>query len=186
VRQWSLLPVALAIAVAAARAAEDYSVETERRGERVDVRARAAIAAPADLVWRVITDYERLPRFIPGVARSVVRERRGNRLVLEQTGEARFFIFTYPIEVTLEVVEWPLDWISSRAVGGNVRRMNARYEIHPDPERGGVLLRYFGAIEPDFFLPPVIGTAALRGTVEEQFAAMVAEIERRAAGGEAK
>jgi len=45
-----------------------------------------------------------------------------------------------------------------------------------------VLLRYFGEIEPDFKLPPLIGVAALRSTVTEQFTAMVAEIERRAAG----
>ena len=81
----------------------------------------------------------------------------------------------------LEVLESPPDWIASRGVGGNVRRMSGRYEIHPEPARGWIVLRYFGAIEPDFDLPPLIGVAALRGTIEEQFLAMVAEIERRAA-----
>ena len=57
-----------------------------------------------------------------------------------------------------------------------------RSEIQPDADHGTVLLRYFGEIEPDFKLPPLIGVAALRSTVTEQFTAMVAEIERRAAG----
>jgi hypothetical protein len=61
-----------------------------------------------------------------------------------------------------------------------VRRMTGRYEIQPDAEHGAVLLRYAGQIEPDFALPPLIGVAALRSTVTEQFTAMVAEIERRA------
>jgi hypothetical protein len=61
--------------------------------------------------------------------------------------------------------------------------MTGRYELHPaaSAQRNGILLRYEGEIEPDFYLPPIIGVAALRGMVEEQFAAMVAEIERRAA-----
>ncbi|OGA10346.1 MAG: hypothetical protein A3D95_09220 [Betaproteobacteria bacterium RIFCSPHIGHO2_12_FULL_69_13] len=188
-RQWRMLHVAMLLAAAhsaGGRAAEDFSVEAERRGERVDVRAQAAVAAPVDVVWGVITDYERLPRFIPGVAKSVVRSRGGNRLVLEQSGEARFFIFSFPIEVTLEVAERPRESVSSRAVAGNVKSMSGRYEIHPDQARGMVWLCYFGAIEPDFYLPPLVGMAALRGTIEEQFAAMVAEIERRAAGGAGK
>lgn len=180
-RLWRSCCVALALVAAQGHAADDVLVQAEREGEMVAVRARASIRAPAPLVWQVLTEYERLPQFVPGIRRSVVRSRQGNRLLVEQSGEARFLIFSFPIEVTLEVLESPPDWITSRGVGGNVRRMTGRYEIHPEPARGWIVLRYFGAIEPDFDLPPLIGVAALRGTIEEQFLAMVAEIERRAA-----
>jgi hypothetical protein len=40
--------------------------------------------------------------------------------------------------------------------------------------------RYSGELEPGFGLPPIIGTLAVRTMVEQQFGAMVAEIERRA------
>jgi hypothetical protein len=89
-------------------------------------------------------------------------------------------VFSFPIEVRLEITEGAPDWVASRAVSGNLRRMSGRYDIQPDA-RGRVLLRYTGVIEPDFELPPLIGTAALRSMVEQQFMAMVAEIERRAA-----
>jgi len=185
VQPWSIswvVAVLLAVQVAPGRAAEDLSVEAERRGERVAVQARALISAPVAVVWEVLTDYEHLPRFIPGIAKSVVRSRDDSRLLVEQSGEARFLVFSFPIEVRLEVTERPPQSISSRAVAGNVRRMSGRYEIQPDAERGTVLLRYVGEIEPDFELPPLIGVAALRSTATEQFTAMVAEIERRAAG----
>src|SRR6266850_3298466 len=184
VQPWGIscvVAVLLAVQAAPGRAAEDLSVEAERRGERVEVRARALITAPAAVVWEVLTDYEHLPRFIPGIAKSVVRLRDGGRLLVEQSGEARFLFFSFPIEVQLEVTERPPRSISSRAVAGNVRRMTGRYEIQPDADRGTVLLRYLGEIEPDFELPPLIGVAALRRTAAEQFTAMVAEIERRAA-----
>lgn len=161
-------------------AAEDVRVEAERVGEGVEVWARALIAAPQPLVWEVLTDYEQLPNFIPGIAKSVVRSRQGGRVMVDQSGEARFLVFSFPINIRLEVTEGAPDWVASRAVSGNLRRMNGRYDIQPDA-RGGVLLRYSGVIEPDFELPPLIGTAALRSMVEQQFMAMVAEIERRAA-----
>ena len=187
------MAVALLAAAYAApgSAADDVSIEAERRGDSVEVRAHALIAAPVALVWQVLTDYEHLPSFIPGLAKSVVRERQGNQLMIEQTGEARFLVFSFPIEVRYEVIESPPEWISSRAVGGNLRRMNGRYELQPAPARtgrpaSGVILRYQGEIQPNFELPPVIGLVALRSMVEQQFTAMVAEIERRAAPGALK
>jgi ribosome-associated toxin RatA of RatAB toxin-antitoxin module len=188
--QWRGSSMAFALIAAAYAApgsgADDVSVEAERRGTSVEIHARALIAAPPGLVWEVLTDYERLPGFIPGIAKSVVRERQGNRLVLEQTGEARFLMFSFPIDLRSEVIESPPDWVSSRAVGGNLRRMNGRYELRPAPAgvqaaHGRMLLRYEGEIEPDFELPPLLGLVALRSMVEQQFTAMVAEIERRAA-----
>jgi hypothetical protein len=87
-------------------------------------------------------------------------------------------VFSYPIEVRLEVLESPTDSIVSRAIEGNLKRMNGRYELRNSG--GGVQLRYSGELEPGFGLPPIIGTLAVRTMVEQQFGAMVAEIERRA------
>lgn len=181
IRSLALTPLLLALA-AQAQTAPDFMVEASVEGGRVEVRARAALAAPVELVWQVISDYERLPQFVPGIARSVVLARSGDRVLVEQSGEARFLVFSVPIEVRLEVLEWPPEWIASRAVAGNLKSMSGRYEIHPDPG-GGVLLRYFGVMEPEFDLPPLVGAAILRAMAEEQFAAMVREIRRRAAGG---
>jgi len=179
-----IAPLGLAVLLAAAPQAcaqADFSVEAVRRGDAVEVRAHALLDAPVQLVWQVISDYERLPQFVPNLRRSVVIARNGNQLLVEQSGEARFAFFSVPIEVRLEVIEQPPDWIASRAVAGNLRRMSGRYELYPDPARGSVQLRYFGAIEPGFELPPIVGVAALRSSVEQQFEAMVQEILRRAA-----
>lgn len=181
---WRIPCIALALLAAqagAAEAAEDLSVAVERRGSLFAVRARAIVAAPVTLVWQVLTDYERLPQFIPGISSSVVLLRSADRVLVEQHGEARFLVFSIPIEVRYEVQESPPYWIASRAVGGNLRRMSSRYDLNPNAARPGVQLDYTGEIEPDFELPPLVGPFALRSMVEEQFTAMVDEIERRAA-----
>ena len=147
----------------------------------MEVRAQATLAATPRLVWDVLTDYEALPRFIPGLSKSVVRERSPGRVLLEQAGDARFLVFSFPIDVRLEVTENAPHWISSRAVAGNLHRMTGRYDVVPGTKGDGCTLLYRGLLEPDFPLPPIVGLAAMRSMVEEQFAAMVAEIERRAA-----
>jgi carbon monoxide dehydrogenase subunit G len=175
----NLLAAILSLRIAFAAAADDVSVDVDRNGSSFAVQATATIGAPVAVVWEVLTDYDHLARFIPGLSLSSVNLRSGHRLQLEQKGEARFLIFSYPIEVVLEVVESPRSSISSRAIGGNLRRMNGRYDVKNSGS--GVSLRYTGELEPAFELPPIIGTLAVRSMVEEQFGAMVAEIERRAA-----
>jgi carbon monoxide dehydrogenase subunit G len=176
-----LLAALLALEVALAGAAQDLSVEVKRDGASFDIRAAATVAAPLATVWEVLTDYEHLAGFIPGLSQSTVELRAANRVLVEQKGEARFLVFSFPMEVRLEVLESPSDSITSRAVGGNLKRMRGRYDLKSVD--GGILLRYSGEMEPDFELPPVIGTLAVRTMAEEQFAALVAEIERRAALG---
>ena len=182
---WRIPSLAVALFAAAhaapGSAAQDVEIEAQRQGESVEIKAHALLAAPAALVWEVLTDYERLPGFIPGIAKSVVRERQGNMLLIEQTGAARFLFFSFPIEVRYQVTERPPQWVESRSVGGNLKRMNGRYDLEPGAEPLTIRLRYHGLIEPDFQLPPFVGVAALRSMAEEQFTAMVAEIERRAA-----
>lgn len=178
-RRFVAIVLLAAGAAAAALAAAPVQVEARRASGGLEIRAQAFVAAPSSVVWQVLTDYEHLPRFIPGITRSVVRERRDNRVVVEQTGEARFLLFTFPVEVTYEVIEAPQGSVSSRAIAGNLKRMSGRYDI--ETEGGGCRLRYAGFVDPDFDVPDILEAAALRAMVEEQFAAMVAEIERRSA-----
>lgn len=175
----NLLAALFTLQAAVASGADDLWVDVDRNGTSFDVHAVATVLAPIATVWQVLTDYDNLARFIPGLSRSAVQARSANRVVVEQKGEARFLVFSYPIEVQLEVVESPTDSIVSRAIEGNLKRMSGRYELRSSG--GGIQLRYTGELEPGFDLPPIVGTLAVRTMVEEQFAAMVAEIERRAA-----
>ena len=162
-----------------ALAAEEFSVESERNGEQVEIRARALIAASPSEVWRVISDYASLEHFIPGMVHSRVLLREGNRVRVAQRGDLSFLFLSYPFEVELDVFEEPFERIVSRALRGNVRRMDGRYELHADVSRAGVWLFYSGTIEPESDVPLIIGMIALRAAVRDQFAAMVQEIERR-------
>lgn len=163
----------------ASHAGGEIKVDAMRKGEFINVRAHASIEAPLSVIWTTLTDYDRLPEFIPGLRRSKVTARRGNTVTVEQSGEARFLMFTFPIDVTLEAVEKPPSSIQVRAVSGNLRHFEGGYYVEPDPAGTGMVLRWEGNIIPDVSLPPLIGEVVMRMRIEDQFTGMVREIERR-------
>jgi ribosome-associated toxin RatA of RatAB toxin-antitoxin module len=157
--------------------AADVSVRTTRQGDTFRIEASADLAADVQSVWRVLTDYNGLPRFIPGMNSSHVVSRSDNQVIIEQKGEIQLLFFTFPMEVKLAAEEFPYRTITSRAVAGNFKEMRNAYQIEV---RGAIVrLRYSGSMTPDFAVPPLIGTMAVRHKVERQFGAMVDEIERR-------
>jgi ribosome-associated toxin RatA of RatAB toxin-antitoxin module len=174
------LLAALAMAAAVARAADDFSVETTRRGEAVEVICRATLQASRDLIWQTLTDYNRLADFVPGMLRSRVLEVRGPTAIVEQVGEARFLLFSFPIEVTVASTERPPDGIEVQLLKGNLKRLAGAYRIEP-LEQGRYVLHWRGILEPETPMPPLIGELVMRSSISDQFQGMVREIERREA-----
>ena len=85
--------------------------------------------------------------------------------------------FSFPMQVRLEIEEYPYERIFSRAIEGNFKEMFGAYTLEARGRR--LLLRYTGTLTPDFSIPPLIGTILVRNTVKKRFSAMVDEILRR-------
>src|SRR4051812_47011950 len=120
-RLFPLACLVLACGLSTAWGAEDLTVEALRKGEFIEVRAQATVDASLSVIWTTLTDYERLPEFIPGLKKSKVVSRRGTTVIVEQSGEARFLVFAFPIDVTLESQEHPPASIQVRALSGTLR-----------------------------------------------------------------
>ena len=174
----TILILALAFCVPVTAAAQQVSIETSGEGDVVTVRASAEMQVDPRIVWDVISDYDHLAEFISDMNGSRVVQRDGDKVLVEQTGEFGLLFFRQPVEVTLSVVESPMRRIVARAVGGNLREMEGRYELENLPT-GTVRLLYEGRVVPDFPVPPIIGTMVVRSVLSRQFTAMVKEIMRR-------
>lgn len=158
----------------------DFDVKAVRNGERFDVEASAEFEAGVELAWAVLTDYDHLAEFIPGMKQSRVVSRESQAVVVDQSGEASLLFFTFPIQVRLAIEEQPFDRIESRAISGNFRELSGSYRLEKRGKR--LLLGYSGRMTPDFAIPPLIGTLLVRNTVARRFRAMVDEILKRQSG----
>ena len=177
-RDWMKFPVLwlCLLVLPAAGMAADISVQTTRHGDRFEVEATAQIDADVADAWKVLTDYDRLAEFIPGMLESRIVSRNGSSVVVDQRGETSLLFLTFPMRVRLAIEEQPYERIVSTAISGNFKEMYGAYYLQA--RDAGMRLRYEGKFTPDFGFPPLLGTLIVRATVERRFSAMVREIEK--------
>jgi ribosome-associated toxin RatA of RatAB toxin-antitoxin module len=182
VRAWlALFPLLLSCFAAAAGAAEPR-FDARWSGEAIDLTGRADVPADVETAWRVLTDYDAYPRFIPDLAVSRTLSRAGGSAVVEQRGDARWLLFRQPLAVTFTVMETAPSLVRSRAVSPSFRDLESRYELQPLPG-GGVRLEYSGRFVPAAGALRSIDLAAARANLGRQFEALVREMTRQATDG---
>lgn len=93
----------LALSTPAARASERLFVRED--GGTYSIRARFSVEAPVTTVWAVLSDYERIADFVPGVQSSRVKDRADDHLVVEQELKAGFLLFTKRSRLKLRIEE---------------------------------------------------------------------------------
>lgn len=67
------------------------------------VAARFRVPHPACVAFAVLTDYEQIPRFMPDVRTSIVRERFPGGALVEQEAVARIMLFSKRVHLLLDV-----------------------------------------------------------------------------------
>jgi hypothetical protein len=182
--------------------ADSVKVDVRRSGRRFDATAVLDLSADAETVWETITDYEALPRFMPGIRACRVIERNAvakdvEHLVVEQLGEFRFLLFAQPMTVLLNVEHQHLRVAEAKAVrfelgllkGRAIDVFEGRYELLAASGRRSnarVQLRYTAVIGLRLPPPPSIGSMAVRQNLAAQLEAVAAEVARRSRGPQAK
>lgn len=132
---------------------------SEERGT-YSVTARFEVPQPPGVVLAVLSDYEQIPRFMPEVRRSVVRERQDEGMVVEQEAVSKFMMFRKTVHLLLEVTHIA-DTI--RFVDRSARSFK-RYEgaWRATPRGNGTLVTYELSARPDFDVPEFILKRLLR------------------------
>ncbi|MGE5624667.1 MAG: SRPBCC family protein [Bacillota bacterium] len=171
------LCLALYLASGPVAAAQFYSLQVSHDDGVYRMVADIHLAAPPEQVYKVLTDYAHLSRISPSVVKSSLVQRLDAATALVYT-DTRVCIFIYcrharelqrivqlsPEDLSAEVVPKPENNIKSGSA-----------LLHVEAERGGTRLHWELAIEPGFWVPPLIGPVLLSGSLR-------AEGERSAAG----
>ncbi|HJV27194.1 MAG TPA: SRPBCC family protein [Aromatoleum sp.] len=174
---WLLLAPAGVRSDEAVPAIEDRQVHVERsrHGFSVDLQMHAPVSP--SLAWAVLTDFDHMAAFVPNLKSSRIVEHGENTLKVNQSGTARYGIVTIDFESVRDIRLIPEREIRSHGVGGNFKHMEST--MHLEPEADGTRLQYHADVEPEFWLPPLIGPAAVRHETAEQFSAILQEMVRR-------
>ena len=174
-RRIALLLVALAASPTVA--AGDVTTQVEREDSVLHVHSTITAEASAVTCYATIADLDHLAEFVPGLRSSRIVSPPGGPIELRQVGEARAGPFGVTLDVTLAVRLEPPRQIEFRRIAGNLLQMEGSWTVSGSDQ--GCVVEYRAAMEPDFWVPPLIGPVLMRRKVDEQMAGVVAEIERR-------
>ncbi len=154
----------------------ETTVEVTRSGKIFIIEAVSRIDAGRDEAWAVLTDYAGYVHFVPGM--TVSRRLSDEPLRIEQHGKFGVMFFNKDVYAMLEVTETPSARIYFHSLEGNLRTLETQVDIDVDGDR--VVVTYRSIIEPDFWVPPLIGTALIRTAIRRRLEAVADEVIWRA------
>jgi ribosome-associated toxin RatA of RatAB toxin-antitoxin module len=177
----ALLCVVTTIAVGARTDDSELRPTVTVREDRgvYSVHARFVVPEQPAIALAVLTDYERIPQFMPGVETSVVIERGADRAVIEQEAVSRLMMFTKRVYLRLEIVEGP-DTLRFRDRSG---RSFARYEGKWELCGGnhGTWISYELTAQPAFDVPEFLLKRLLKRDAVQMIDSLRREIGSRPA-----
>ncbi len=158
----------------------DVSVQRIRTeaGNVYEVNAHGEVAAAPAAVWRILTDYERMPEFVPDLQRAHVLSRSGDQALLEQFGVAHFLFFRHDIHLVVQIREQPISQIDISLVGGDMKVYNCNWRLVPVPATGGTRVVFSSTVAPKFYVPGMLGSNLIRSDIEKMMAAVMARLDR--------
>lgn len=83
------------------------------------------------------------------------------------------------IHLVVRVTEHPFSALDVALVSGNMKHYASHWELEPVQRKAGTRIAYRASLEPDFFVPLLLGRAMVQADVQKTLTAVMAEIERR-------
>ena len=170
--------VAVWIIIAATLSAgdgEDVRVQEEKG--TYHVTAAFEVKQTPETAFAVLTDYEQVPKFMPDVRTSIVRERTPERIVLEQEAVAKLMFFSKKVQLLLEVQETPATITFKDTSGKSFERYEGTWTLAAHEDRTDI--RYTLTAKPTFSVPKFILTKLLKRDAGRMIEGLRAEMAKR-------
>jgi len=173
-----LTVLALAVVGTTLRAATpDDQISVRETDGTFEVAATFAVSRSTSVVAAVLTDYVRIPHYMPEVRSSQLIERRDDRAVIEQEAVARFLMFSKRVHLILEVEETPLTIAFKDRCGQSFERYEGTWSM---AEKGAeTRVSYRLTAKPVFDVPGWLLSRLLKRDASEMIERLRAEIAAR-------
>jgi hypothetical protein len=156
-------------------------VKVEREAGSIRVEAQMSVSVDPGTAWGVLTDYNHLSEFMPDVRESRVVSEPHEPIRVAQKGLSG--LFRVPIDLVLEVEESLCSKVTFKSIKGNVKQLRGEWRIAGS--QSPVAILYAAHLEPEFWVPPLLGPVLIRHDVEAQMRGLAREMIRRRERGTA-
>jgi carbon monoxide dehydrogenase subunit G len=142
------------------------------------VAASFDVPDPPAVAFAVLTDYDAIPRFLPDVKTSVVRERTGGRAIVEQQAVARMLMFSKRVHLVLEITEAPHSIRFIDRCADSFVHYEGSWRLVR--RGGGTEIHYALSAQPSFDVPEFILKRLLKRDADRMIARLTREMASRA------
>jgi len=164
---------------AVADVSDPVTVSVAREGEQLLFVAEFRVPVGVRTAWAVLTDFEHMPQFLPGLKESHVLSQAGKLLTVKQRGESTVGLLPVEYE-SLRVVDLkPYRSIRSRTLKSSLGSVEGLTRLTPEG-RSLTLVQYSASAIPDSSLAALVPSSYLKDGLKAQFQAMREEMLRRA------
>jgi ribosome-associated toxin RatA of RatAB toxin-antitoxin module len=154
----------------AAGAAEAPDVSVRLAGSGIEVSGSVVLPIKPCAAYAMLTDYDNLPKFIPGLLSSHQQRTAKHRVNVMQVGEVQVFIFHVRMQSLLEMQEFPDRRIIFRQVKGDFVSYGGEWDFSADDD--GSRVDYQAALSFKPYVPLLLARSILENDVKEKFAAI--------------
>jgi carbon monoxide dehydrogenase subunit G len=150
-------------------------IDVAFEGDAYIVNAIFITAAPPNIAWDVLTDFDRLAGWVPNVTESKVINREGGVVTVEQRGKLSGLGLPYVTQRRIELN--PPSAIKTAQIKGNMRRVESTIML--EAEGKGTRIVYHLEMVPSFAAAAVMSKKVVESEVTDQFTAITGEMARR-------
>lgn len=167
-----LLAVALILTLGVctrAYAAQFHALEISRDGDIYRLSADVYLDAPLPQVYRVLTDYNHLTRISRVIRRSRLLERPdAHTALVYMESRACVLFFCHTIKEIQKVTESPPGTLTAAAIPELSNVKHDESDWHLQAEGRGTRMQWTLTIEPEFWIPPLIGPALVKSQLRAE------------------
>jgi len=154
----------------------DLKVSVQKLGDAFQVNASFLIPATECQTYTMLTDYESAAK-IPGIKKSVVISRDGNKVQVERDVKERILFFPINLHSVVEYEETPINLLTFHQISGDVEYYRGTWKIKP--EEGGARLLYQSEFALDTLIPSFVAQYFIRNNIRSRFESMAANFSRK-------
>ncbi|MGA9855723.1 MAG: SRPBCC family protein [Gammaproteobacteria bacterium] len=176
-----LILLAVAALTGNVRAAEFHAFAVTHTGGRYQVSADVYLAAPLPQVYAVLTDYDHLSR-IGGVIREshILEQIDAHTYIVFVESRGCVLFFCHTIKQTQRVTELtPRDVVAEAIPEKSDVKMSSS-SWHLEPQDSGTRMHWQVSMQPDFWIPPLIGPPMVEHALWSQGHSMAEGLEKLA------
>jgi len=152
-------------------------VSVERQDGTFKVDASVLLPVPPCQAYALLTDYNSLPDYIPGMLEVSFVRLSDTVVKVSQVAEAKILFFSIEVKTVLEMEEIPNQRILFKLLEGDLKAYSGEWSLQEVPE--GTKLTFNASLIFDRYIPTFLGRSILEDETAKRFAAVAIEAAAR-------